>query len=80
MAEDWPTKQTHRCLGCGKLIFFFKNETELLAGHEKPMAMIGVEKSTGCALFNRLDARELWELHKGTEQLESPELLRPIRG
>jgi hypothetical protein len=73
----------YRCKGCGLPIGFIDARPpdipKKACAHVKPIQLLGVPNSVPCALYQRLGADELWELHKDAERIESPESLTPVR-
>jgi hypothetical protein len=72
----------YKCKGCGKRIGFFPEglppyQPPGSVGHEKPHSKLGVPGSVLCALYNRLSAEELTELHRDAEPVKPPDDMTP---
>lgn len=66
-----------KCKGCGQPIGFFPEGLPPhlppgTVGHSKPINKIGIPNSVPCELYNRLNAKELADLHIDAEPLEPP--------
>jgi hypothetical protein len=75
--------QWFKCKGCGQPIGFLPAGVagpRKTCAHVKPDHLIGVPNSVPCALYRRLDADELWELHQDAEPIESPTEFKPVLG